>query len=188
MLCRRLSRSCVYNCINGSFPPLALFRCFNTTPLVTSIYFKRVWFYFSFPLQQVSKKWIFTFKVLLGLSVNMCQNAPPTHLLQEVVVRSPVMFVQMSQDAVVSTGLAEVSRCQHVHGLPFLRRIGWAVSGRLSRGVEQGDRPACVFIYNIFQTFCVFMLEVSLVVVFCKSAWMAVQIPITLVLNLALKL
>lgn len=70
------------------------------------------------------------------------QDAPPTHLLQEVVVTRPVVFVQMSQNAVVSTGLAEVSRCQHVHGLPLLRRVGRAISGRLRGGKGHGVRPA----------------------------------------------
>lgn len=38
-----------------------------------------------------------------------------THLVQEVVIRGPVLLVEMSQDAVVPTGLAEVGWGQCVH-------------------------------------------------------------------------
>lgn len=48
------------------------------------------------------------------------------------------MLVEMSQQAVVATGLAEVGRGQGVHRrLPLLGRVGRAVSGRLDRGEEK---------------------------------------------------
>lgn len=48
------------------------------------------------------------------------------------------MLVEMSQQAVVATGLAEVGRGQGVRRrLPLLGRVGRAVSGRLDRGEEK---------------------------------------------------
>lgn len=49
--------------------------------------------------------------------------------------RGPVLLVEMSQDAVVPAGLAEVGRGERVHRwLPLLGRVGRAVGGSL------GDR------------------------------------------------
>lgn len=77
--------------------------------------------------------WVYTVGFVSCVYRCLCVR-DSTHLLQKVVIRGPVLFVEMSQDAVVSTGLAEVGRGQCVHcWLSLLGRVGRAVGGRLDR-------------------------------------------------------
>lgn len=77
--------------------------------------------------------WVYTVGFVSCVYRCLCVR-DSTHLLQKVVIRGPVLLVEMSQDAVVSTGLAEVGRGQCVHcWLSLLGRVGRAVGGRLDR-------------------------------------------------------
>lgn len=75
----------------------------------------------------------FKIKVLV---TNLRHRRPPaTHLIQEVVVRGPVLVVEVAQDAVVAARLAEAGRGQglQLQGLLLLGvgGVGRAVGGIL---------------------------------------------------------
>lgn len=90
-------------------------------------------------LQSVCRRSWIILSSLITPSCN-CPTFDSTHLIEEVVLRGPVLLIEMSQDAVVSTGLTKIGWRQCVHRwLSLLGRVGWAVGGRL----EEEDRGQC---------------------------------------------
>lgn len=79
---------------------------------------------------------------MYDLNPHECEKPPhcdSSHLVQEVVIGGPVLLVEMSQDAVVPAGLAEVERSQCVHRrLSLLGRVGGAIGGSLEEKEREG--------------------------------------------------